>query len=127
MIKNQVENLINIYGKAWENQDSDLVLSIFTEDAKFYEPGYAACTGHAEIKKYWEETVLNNHKDISFSLTSLFLDQEANTAVAEYVTTFTDIKRNLKIKLESVGIYKIEGDKFSSLKEYYKSTKSPLE
>jgi hypothetical protein len=46
--------------------------------------------------------------------------------IAEWEAEFVDITRNLKVEMVEVAIFTILGDKFSSLREYYKSIKTPV-
>ncbi|MEI8059957.1 MAG: hypothetical protein WCG67_07355 [Ferruginibacter sp.] len=51
---------------------------------------------------------------------------EDDTVIAEWDAKFTDIKRNLIIQITEVAIFTTKGEKFSSLREYYKTIKTPL-
>ena len=46
--------------------------------------------------------------------------------IAEWHATFKDIKRNLFVDMTEVAIFTVKDGKFSALREYYKSVKTPL-
>jgi uncharacterized protein (TIGR02246 family) len=124
MTKAQATSLLQTYGKAWESQDAELILTIFTEDAQYNDPKEAGNFGHAGIRNYWIKKVQTEQKDITFDLRNVWIDGE--TVVAEWHADFTDIPRNLRISMDEVAIFTVRDEKFASLREYYKSTKTPL-
>ncbi len=124
MTKNEATKLLDIYGKAWETRDENLIVTIFTEDASYNDPKEPENFGHAGIRNYWIKKVQGEQKDITFKLLNVWVDGEA--VIAEWHADFTDVSRNLLISMDEVAIFSVKGDKFSSLREYYKSTKTPL-
>lgn len=124
MTKQQATELINIYGRAWEARDSELIITIFTPDATYDDPKELKNHGHEGIREYWISKVVGEQKDIKFKLLNVWVDGE--TVIAEWDADFIDTKRNLHISLQEVAIFGVRDDKFSSLREYYKSLKTPL-
>ncbi len=125
MIKAKALELIEIYGRAWVTRDPDLIVSIFTEDATYNDPREPENIGREAIRAYWISKVVGEQTDISFNLKNLWVDGEF--VIAEWFAEFTDTKRNLRIKIQEVAIFTTREDKFSSLREYYKSEKSALQ
>lgn len=124
MTKDEAENLITTYGKAWETKDPELVLSIFTEDATYNDPKELEKVGHDAIREYWVSKVIKCQDDIHFELLNLWID--GGDVIAEWHATFKDIERNLSIDMTEVAIFGTRDGKFSSLREYYKSIKTQL-
>ena len=124
MTKEEATNLIYIYGKAWETKDSDLIATIFTDEATYNDPKELENTGLEAIKKYWKYKVIGEQDDITFNLKHIWID--GDTVIAEWHATFKDIKRNLFIDMIEVAIFTVKDKKFSSLREYYKTIKTPL-
>jgi limonene-1,2-epoxide hydrolase len=124
MTKEPATELIAVYGKAWEERDADLILSVFTPEATYFDPREGTQNGHAGIKAYWESKVIGSQKDIVFKLLNVWID--GDNVIAEWNATFTDTQRNLFIDMTEVAIFGVEGDKFSSLREYYRTTKKEL-
>ncbi len=122
--KEEVIKLLNTYGEAWETQDENLILSIFTEDASYHDPKESENVGHVAIKDYWVKKVQQEQKDITFKLLNVWVD--GDTAIAEWHADFTDVPRNLRISMDEVAILSLRDGKFSSLREYYKTVKTPL-
>jgi uncharacterized protein (TIGR02246 family) len=124
MNKEEAIKLINLYGKAWEEQDLELAATLFTNDATYNDPKEPENIGLDAIKKYWEFKVIEEQKDIKFDLRNVWVD--GDTVIAEWHATFKDIKRNLNIDMLETAIFTIRDGKFSSLREYYKTIKTPL-
>lgn len=124
MTKEEAITLLNTYGEAWEKQDPDLVLTVFTEDAVYNDPKEPENHGHKDIRAYWISKVVGEQKDIKFALLNTWLDD--SSVIAEWQAEFVDTKRNVHIKLNEIGVFTVRDGKFSSLREYYKSEKVPL-
>ena len=122
MTRERAAELINTYGKAWTTRDADLILTVFTPDARYFEPHEPENVGHADIRAYWERVVVAGQTDISFNLKHLWID--GDTVIANWEASFTDVARSLRITLDQVAICTISGDQFSAVREYYKSTKT---
>jgi len=124
MTKKEAIELINIYGKAWETQDIELISTIFTEDATYNDPKESKNIGLNAIREYWKYKVVEEQKDIKFELNNVWI--EGDTVIAEWHATFRDIKRNLYISMDEIAVFVVENNKFSSLKEYYNTVKTPF-
>ncbi len=124
MTKEQAVILIETYGKAWETKDPELIATIFTDSATYNDPKEKENIGLEAIKEYWKYKVIGEQDDIKFNLRHVWVD--GDTVIAEWHATFKDIKRNLLIDMDEVAIFTVEGDRFSSLREYYKTVKTEL-
>ena len=124
MTHKEAVKLIEIYGKAWETKDPDLIVTIFTEEATYDDPHEAENIGRDAIKEYWKYKVIGEQEDIKFNIKNVWVD--GDTVIAEWHATFKDIKRSLFIDMTEVAIFTIKDGKFSSLREYYKNIKTPL-
>lgn len=124
MDKEQAASLFNTYGKAWVTRDPDLILTIFTPDATYNDPKEPENRGHDGIRAYWVHKVVGQQKDIRFTLLHVWIDGE--TVIAEWDARFVDTERNVLIEMREVAICTVKDGKFDSLREYYKSSKTPL-
>jgi uncharacterized protein (TIGR02246 family) len=124
MTHEEATKLIEVYGKAWETRDPELIVTIFTEDATYNDPKEPENIGREAIRQYWVTKVIGEQDDIKFDLRHLWVD--GDSVIAEWHATFKDIKRNILIDMIEVAIFTVKGDKFSSLREYYKTVKTPL-
>ena len=120
----EAKKLLDIYGEAWLKQDPELILTIFTPDAVYDDSKEPENHGHNEIRYYWVNKVIGEQKDIKFKLLNVWTDR--NEVIAEWDVEFVDIKRNLRVQMREIGIFTTKDGKFSSLREYYKTTKTPL-
>ena len=112
------------YGKAWENQDSNLILECFTKDGIYQEsPITQPYKGHKGIKKFWDESVVKDTKNIKFKLEKCYVSKDGETGFAEW-----ECKNDHKWKHDNkwrkghmvgIMILKMEGDKISYLNEYW--------
>ncbi len=124
MTKEEAIKLLHIYGEAWVKRDPDLIVTIFTDDATYHDPHEPKNIGKEAIRTYWMSKVIGEQKDICFDLRNVWVD--GATVIAEWDAEFIDTKRNLKIKMTEVAIFAVKNGKFSSLREYYKTNKTPL-
>jgi uncharacterized protein (TIGR02246 family) len=124
MDKARAIELLNIYGKAWETRDPNLIVTIFTDDATYSDPREPLNDGRDAIRAYWVSKVIGEQDDIHFDLRNVWVD--GDTVIAEWHATFKDTKRDLAIEMDEVAIFTVRNGLFSSLREYYKTKKTPL-
>lgn len=117
-----VEKALKVYKEAWEKQDPDKIITIFTEDASYFDPHMKeSYSGHKGIKYYWQTKVVEEQADIKFKLLNLWVDKD--TAIAEWDAKFFNKKENVRIHLLEIAILEFYKDKIRSLREYYISKK----
>ena len=59
-------DLMELYKKAWEKNDPDLISEIFTQEAEYWETPFGPILkGIEEITRYWEKEALVYH-NVSF-------------------------------------------------------------
>lgn len=124
MTHEEARKLIEIYGRAWETKDPELIITIFTEDATYDDPHEPINNGREAIRNYWITKVIGEQDQIKFTLKNLWVD--GDTVIAEWNAVFNDIKRDLRIDMTEVAIFGVREGRFSSLREYYKNIKTPL-
>jgi ketosteroid isomerase-like protein len=124
MKHDEAKTLIETYGKAWETKDVELISSIFNAEASYNDPREKENIGLTQIQDYWKYKVVGGQDDIKFSVKHIWVD--GDTIIAEWNATFKDIPRQLFIDMDEVAIIMTENGKISSLREYYKNTKTPL-
>jgi uncharacterized protein (TIGR02246 family) len=125
MTNEQIQSILETYGKAWESQDPELIISIFTEDAIYQEGPFAVpMQGHDAIKNYWLKKVLQEQKDIHFTLLN-FLVQD-DQAAAEWNGDFIDTTTNEQVHLYEAAFLVFKDGKISSLRETWRSQRSAL-
>lgn len=125
MTNEQVCSILATYGQAWELQDPELIISIFTEDATYQEGPFAEpMKGRDAIKNYWLKKVVQEQKDIHFTLLSLLVQDDR--AAAEWNGDFIDTTTNEQVHLYEVAFLTFKNGKISSLRETWRSQRSAL-
>ena len=115
-----VSSVLQTYGEAWINQDPDLILTIFTEDAIYHERVLKEpMRGHKEIRAYWVSKVVEEQDDIKWKLLNIYID--GDTAIAEWDATFYNNHEQKTIHIREVAILEFKEDKIASLREYWHS------
>lgn len=117
--KDSADKLLETYGRAWEQQDSDLILTIFTDDATYKERALGTpMVGHEQIKKYWEEKVCAEQSDISFRVIRRLICKQ--TIIAEWRASFMSSIEG-RVDLQEVALMDVDAEsgKIMSLIEYF--------
>lgn len=120
LTKDDVRKVIDVYIRAWETQDPDLIITIFTPDATYWERVLEApIPDRAAIKEYWESKVVKDQANISCKLLNLYLDGE--TAIAEWEATFDDVVQGVRKRMKEIAVLDFRGGQISALREYWSS------
>lgn len=122
----QLESVMKTYGKAWETQDTELLLSIFTKNGTYQESPLAKpYKGHKQIAKFWDRIVVGKTKNIKFKLGKCYLSSDKKTGFAEWECKCSHKQTTEWIKDHMVGIMilKMKDSKITNLNEYW-NTKS---
>ncbi len=114
----QIKQVMKKYGKAWERQDSHLLLECFTKNGIYQESPLAKpYKGHQEIKKFWDKVVRKETKDIRFKLGRCYLSSDAKTGFAEW--RCKNQHGEEKHHMAGIMLLKMKHDKISYLNEYW--------
>lgn len=120
LTKPDVLEVIGVYIKAWETQDPDLIVTIFTPDATYHERVMEApIPGRKAIRQYWLAKVVQAQANITCRLLSLYLD--GDTAIAEWEAEFDDLAQGLRKRMREIAVLVFEGRRIASLREYWAS------
>jgi ketosteroid isomerase-like protein len=118
--KDHVRKVIDVYMRAWSEQDPDLIVTIFTESATYHERVLDEPIRTREgIRKYWMDKVVGAQARIEPRLLALYVDGE--TAVAEWEARFDDLEDGVRKRMREVAILDFEGERISRLREYWAS------
>jgi hypothetical protein len=116
--RGRVLEVIDVYIRAWVEQDPDLILSIFTEGASYLERPFDEPALRREgIRAYWTTKVVESQANISCRLLNLYL--EGDTAVAEWEASFDDVPRRVRRRMREVAILVFQDGLIDSLREYW--------
>jgi len=118
MTIDQIKKVMKKYKKAWETQNSDLILECFTKKGIYQESPLAKpYKGHIEIKNFWDREVMKNQKKIKFHLGKCYISKDGKTGFAEWKA---NMWRLGKVDyMVGIMLIKMKGDKISYLNEYW--------
>ncbi|WP_028478372.1 nuclear transport factor 2 family protein [Nocardia sp. CNY236] len=120
--RQHARDVVDTYIRAWTSQDPDLITTVFTEDATYHERVLdAAIERRSGIRDYWESKVVDAQANISCRLLSLYVDADADTAIAEWEARFDDVPQQVRKVMREVAILEFENGLIRSLREYWAS------
>jgi hypothetical protein len=120
LTKQEVRDVVDVYIRAWVEQDPDLIGTVFTDTATYHERVLEApIRDRAGIKAYWQAKVVESQSNIKCELLNLYLD--GDTAIAEWETEFDDLPNRVRKRMREVAILVFEGTLVASLREYWSS------
>jgi ketosteroid isomerase-like protein len=120
LTKDGVREVIDVYIKAWETQDPDLIVTIFTPAAMYHERVMQdPIPGREAIRAYWQSKVVEAQANITCRLLSLYLD--GDTAVAEWEAEFDDVAQGIRKRMREIAVLEFDGHLIASLREYWAS------
>lgn len=120
LTKQQARDVIDVYIQAWETQDPELIVTIFTDSATYHERVLQdPIPGREAIRQYWQSKVVKSQANITCELLSLYID--GTTAIAEWQAEFDDIAQGVRKRMREIAVLEFEGQLISSLREYWAS------
>jgi hypothetical protein len=124
LTKQEVREVLDVYIRAWETQDPDLICTIFTDGASYHERVLGApILGRDGIRAYWQSKVVGTQANITCELLNLYLDD--GTAIAEWEAEFDDRAQQVRKRMREVALLTFDGPLISSLREYWASEELP--
>jgi ketosteroid isomerase-like protein len=113
---------VDTYLKAWNEQDPELIVTIFTADATYHERVLEEpIRTLAGIRNYWQTKVVTDQANINARLLNLYLADDGTTAIAEWEASFDDLVKGHRKRIREVAILEFRGDLIASLREYWAS------
>jgi hypothetical protein len=120
LTKQDARKVVDTYIRAWEQQDPDLIVTIFTESATYHERVLEEPIPDREaIRRYWQAKVVEAQANIMCRLLSLYLD--GDTAIAEWEAEFDDLEQGVRKRMREIAVLEFEGQLIASLREYWAS------
>lgn len=123
----QARELLAVYIEAWETQDPDLIVTIFTPNATYHERVLEdPIPDRDAIYRYWQTKVASDQANIRAQLLNVYLD--GWTVIAEWEATFDDIAQGVRKRMREIAVLTVEPPfratdpiLISSLREYWAS------
>ncbi len=120
--RQEAHKVLATYIRAWETQDPDLIVTIFTPSATYHERVLAdPIPSRAAIRRYWEDKVVAAQANITCDLLTLY--QDGDTVIAEWLAEFDDLAQGVRKRMREIAVLEFEGPLISSLREYWASEK----
>jgi len=95
LTREHAREVIGTYIRAWEGQDPDLIVTIFTPSATYHERVLQDPIPDREaIRQYWHEKVVQSQANIRVQLLNVYLDGE--TVIAEWLAEFDDVAQGVR-------------------------------
>jgi ketosteroid isomerase-like protein len=120
LTRQQAREVLDVYIRAWEQQDPALIITIFTESATYHERVLRdPIPGREAIRRYWQDKVVRSQANIACTLLSMYLDGQ--TVIAEWEAEFDDLARGARKRMREIAVLEFEGRLIASLREYWAS------
>ncbi len=120
LTKQDAREVLDIYIQAWEKQDPDLIVTIFTDSATYHERVLEEPIPDREaIRRYWQEKVVRSQANIECELLNVYLD--GATVIAEWEAEFDDVAQGVRKRIREIAVLTFEDRLISSLREYWAS------
>lgn len=118
--KEQARKVLDTYIRAWETQDPDLIVTIFTPAATYHERVLQGPIPDREaIRAYWQSKVVGAQANIRCRLLNTYLD--GDTVIAEWEAEFDDLAQGVRKRMQEIAVLVFEGPLIASLREYWAS------
>ena len=106
LTKQDVRKVIAVYMKAWREQDPDLIVTIFDQDATYHERVMEDITiaGRDAIRDYWKSKVVGAQANIICGLLHTYLDHDTDTAICEWVAEFDDVAQGVRKRMKEIAV-----------------------
>lgn len=123
LTRQHVREVLSTYIRAWENQDPDLIVTIFSPTATYHERILAEPIPDRDaIRNYWQTKVVEAQANIRCELLSVYLD--GDTAIAEWEARFDDLAQGVRKRMREIAVLEFDGPLIASLREYWASERT---
>ena len=118
--KREAREVLDTYIRAWETQDPDLIVTIFTSSATYHERVLAEpIPGREAIRRYWQTKVVQAQANITCQLLNLY--QDGDTVIAEWEAEFDDLPQGVRKRMREIAVLLFDGPLIATLREYWAS------
>jgi SnoaL-like domain len=122
LTRERAREVLDIYIRAWETQDPDLIVSIFTENATYHERVLGKPIPDRDaIRQYWVDKVVGAQANIRCELLAFYVDDVLETVTAEWEARFDDLAKGVRKRMREVAILEFDGPLIGSLREWWAS------
>jgi uncharacterized protein (TIGR02246 family) len=120
LTREDVREVLDIYVRAWETQDPELIVTIFTPEATYHERVLGdPIPGRDAIRQYWVDKVVKAQANVTCRVLKVYLD--GDTAIAEWLAEFDDVTQGVRKRMREIAVLEFSGPLITSLREYWAS------
>lgn len=102
------QSWLELYGRAWKNQDPQSFVNLFTDNASYHaNPFSEPLSGRSAILNYWSD-VARSQEQIQFNYEVLAVTQESG--IAHWWASFVHIPSKTKVKLDGIFIISLNSE-----------------
>lgn len=118
--RQEARKVLETYIRAWEGQDPDLIVTIFTESATYHERVLQdPIPDRKAIHDYWQSKVVESQANIRVRLLNVYIDGE--TVIAEWQAEFDDLAQGMRKRMREIAVLTFDDGLIGSLREYWTS------
>lgn len=93
---------LDLYGRAWENRDTQAFADLFTDDASYHvNPFSEPIRGRSEIIEYWSN-VIASQDQVQFNYEVLAVAQDIG--IARWWVSFFHVSSKSNVKLDGIFV-----------------------
>lgn len=95
------EKWLDLYKKAWEERNPELVDELYAKDAEYKESPFSnTLSGIDAIRRYWEEGARDSQMNIEFSCEIIAV--KGNRGFAKWYAEFDRVGKKIHVKLDGI-------------------------
>lgn len=118
----ELKNIMKKYGRAWETQDPDLLLSIFDKNGIYQvTPFEKPIKGYRAIRNYWIKYPKKDQQNTKFKLGPCAVYH--GSGYAEWTSKFYQTSSRKSVELRGIIIITLKNQRIKSLHEYWHQAK----
>ena len=122
LTREYAREILATYITAWETQNPDLIVTIFTPEATYHERVLKdPIPDRDAIRDYWATKVVQEQANITCMLLDYLVDSEREAVTAEWEAHFDDVVQGVRKRMREVAILEFDGPLIASLREYWAS------
>lgn len=109
--------LLELFGRAWQTFDGDLIVSLFTEDAEYHEDPFGSpMVGHNAIRAYWLDGA-NTTGQVEFTVERHWVS--GDVVLTAWHASYVERGDGARVRLAGFMTWDIAGDgRISRLREW---------
>jgi ketosteroid isomerase-like protein len=117
-------DIVATFGRAWETFDGDLVVSLFTERAEYYEdPFEPPLVGHNAIRAYWLNSAPSQDQ-LEFTVERHWVS--GDTILAACHASYIERPSGDRIRMKAFFTFEMENGRIARFREWWHARRSPV-